>query len=80
MNAVTTVKINRRTKMALDGLKSEKETYDGVISKLVLQAKNKTMKSELVEAYKNLGKSELKVLEEWESASAELEQDEKWQK
>ena len=80
MNEVTTVKIGKRTKAALDGLKSEKETYDEVISKLVLQARNKTMKSELVEAYKSLGKSELKILEEWESASAELEQEEKWQK
>lgn len=80
MNEVTTVKIGRRTKTALDGLKSENETYDKVISKLVLQARNKKLKSELVEAYRNLGKAELKILEDWEPASAELEQDEKWQK
>lgn len=80
MNEITTVKIGRRTKAALDGLKSEKETYDEVISKLVLQAKNRTLRSELVEAYKNLGNAELKILEEWEPASAEFEQDEKWQK
>lgn len=77
MNGVTTVKIGRRTKAALDGLKGEKETYDEVISKLVLQARNKALKSKLVEAYKNLGKVELKILEEWEPASTELGQDER---
>ena len=46
-----------------------------MINKMVLRARNKTMKSELVEAYKNLGKAELKILEEWEPASTELEQD-----
>lgn len=72
MRALTTVKLRNRTKAALDVLKSERETYDEVISKLVSQAKEKTLKSELVEAYKSLGKDELKILEDWETASTEL--------
>ena len=72
MRAPTTVKLQRRTKAALDVLKSERETYDQVISKLVSQAREKAVKSELVEAYKCLGKDELKILEDWEAASTEL--------
>ena len=72
MRALTTVKLQKRTKAALDGLKSETETYDQVISNLVSQARRKAVKSELVEAYKSVGKEELKILEDWEAASAEL--------
>lgn len=74
MSKITTVKLSVRTKMALNGLKSERETYDQVISKLTVQAKEKTLKSDLVEAYKSLGKKELKILEEWEAASANFEE------
>ena len=72
MRALTTVKLQGRTKAALDVLKSERETYDQVISKLVSQARGKAVKSELVEAYKSLGKDELKILEDWEAASTGL--------
>ncbi len=74
MSKITTVKLSVRTKMALNGLKSERETYDQVISKLAAQAKEKTLKSDLVEAYKRLGKEELKILEEWEAASTSFEE------
>lgn len=72
MRALTTVKLQGRTKAALDVLKSERETYDQVISKLASQARGKAVKSELVEAYKSVGKGELKILEDWEAASTEL--------
>lgn len=74
MAKMTTVKLQMRTKLALDELKSEGETYDAVISKLASQAKEKTLKSDLVEAYKSLGKDELKILEDWEASSNELEE------
>lgn len=74
MSKMTTVKLQMRTKSALDELKSEGETYDAVISKLASQAKEKTLKSDLVAAYKRLGKDELKILEDWEASSSELEE------
>ncbi len=74
MSKMTTVKLSVRTKMALNGLKSERETYDQVISKLTAQAKEKTLKSSLAEAYKSLGKEELEILEEWEAASTNFEE------
>ncbi len=37
--------------------------------------KRKLLKSQLVEAYKSLGESELRILKEWELASSEIEQD-----
>lgn len=74
MSKMTTVKLSVRTKTALNELKSERETYDQVISKLTVQAKEKTLKSDLVAAYKSLGKDELKILEDWEASSNELEE------
>ena len=72
---VTTVKLYPGTKTALDGLRSEKETYDDVIGRLILQTKNKNLKSELIEAYRDQDRKDLKILEEWDTASPELEND-----
>ncbi len=73
MAEVTTVKLNKRTKATLDELKGERETYDDVISKLVSQVRVKSMKAELAEEYKKLGKDDLRLMQEWETASSELE-------
>ena len=72
MASVTTVKLNKRTKVALEELKSERETYDDVINKLVLQAKRKTIAVELAKEYKSLGKEDIELLQEWETASSEI--------
>ena len=71
MNA-TTIKLHKRTKSALDELRSENESYESVISKLIMQARNKNLKNELIAAYKQLGKEELEILNEWEAASQEV--------
>ena len=68
----TTIKLHKRTKSALDRLRMENESYEGVISRLVLQARNNGLKEELIAAYKQVGKDELDVLNEWESASQEV--------
>ena len=70
---VTTVKVLKSTKDALNELKNKKESYDEVIRKLVAKVREKTLKDELIEGYKRMGKESLEILEEWESASAELE-------
>ncbi len=69
----TTVKLQKSTKYALDELRGERETYDELIRKLLAQAKNKALKGKLEAAYKSLGGGDLKELQEWESASAEVE-------
>ncbi|MBI2176077.1 hypothetical protein HYU40_01850 [Candidatus Woesearchaeota archaeon] len=74
MSKMTTVKLQIRTKATLDELKDEGETYDAVISKLASQAKEKILKSELAKAYKSLDRDELKILEDWEASSNELEE------
>ncbi len=68
----TTVKIHKNTKFALDTLKINNETYEEIINRLISERINKNMRKELIEAYKNMGKKDLEILEEWETASNEL--------
>ena len=69
---VTTIKIHKNMKSALDQLKSDNESYESVIGKLISQVKNKNLKEKLIAAYKCVGKEELGVLNEWEAASGEV--------
>ncbi|MBI4140438.1 hypothetical protein HY485_01230 [Candidatus Woesearchaeota archaeon] len=69
---VTTVKVQKRTKLALEELKVERESFDVVISKLILCAKKIDLKKRLIEAYKSMGKNDVLVLKEWETASREV--------
>ena len=71
---VTTVKVHKSTKNALDEVRKERESYDDVIGKLIALAKNKNLEKDLIEAYKSLGKDDLEVLEDWESASTEIKE------
>lgn len=72
MNA-TTVKIMRKTKTALDELKSGRDSYDDVIAKLIENNRKKELRKELVRGYKSIGKEELEMLNDWDSASADVE-------
>jgi len=69
---VTTVKLHKGTKLALDRIKQRSESYDEIILKLLAEKKMKNLKSELVEAYSSMGEQDLKILEDWETASNEL--------
>ncbi len=69
---VTTVKIQKSTKSDLDSFRSEHESYDSTIKKLVSMARQRNIKNELIEAYKQMGEADLELLEEWEPASEEL--------
>ena len=69
----TTVKLHRDTKLALDDLRSERESYDEVIGKLITHRKNKDLKKELMQGYKSMGKTDLAILEEWETSSQDFE-------
>ena len=58
---VTTVKLHKSTKSALDKLRVEKDSYDEVISKLIAQTENKNLKEELIQAYQSLGTEDLQL-------------------
>lgn len=70
---VTTVKIYQGTKYALDRLRTQSESYDEIIKKLITKLQNKDLKDQLIEAYKTKNKQDLKILDEWEPASKEVE-------
>lgn len=72
MSIVTTIKLEKSTKSELDRLKIKSESYDAAIKRLVSKERNSRLREELVEAYKAMGKEDLKLLEEWEQASNEL--------
>jgi hypothetical protein len=72
---ITTVKLHKRTKSALDELKGDRESYDEVIGKLVSRVNNRNLKSKLEAGYKESAKEASEVLDEWETASTELEND-----
>jgi len=70
---VTTVKLHRNTKEALDFLKVDGESYDGALKRILSPLKDKEKKKQLIESYKQMGKEELEILHEWESTSGEID-------
>ena len=73
MRAITTIKLQKSTKSALDSLKVESESYDSAIRKLISNASNSNLKVKLIEAYRSMGRKELQLLQEWEDTSSEVE-------
>ena len=72
---ITTIKLQKKTKSELDKIKQNKETYDEIIKRLVEETKKKSRKKELIEGYSQIGKEDLKEVEEWEAATW---RDEEW--
>ena len=72
METITTIKLKKSTKSALDHVKNESESYDSTIKKMISLVRNANLKKELIEAYSRMGKKDLELLEEWEPASKEL--------
>lgn len=68
----TTIKLQKDTKMQLDKMKTQRDTYDDLIRRLVAREKQKHLRDNLISAYKELGKEELNTFKEWESASTEV--------
>ena len=73
METITTIKLKKSTKSALDHVKDESESYDSAIKKMISHIRNANLKSELIEDYKNMGRDDLKLLQEWDSSSNEIE-------
>ena len=73
MESITTVKLRRSTKSALNHLKGESESYDAAIKRLISAANDKHLKEKLIEGYSRMGQKELDILEEWGQTSNELD-------
>lgn len=69
----TTIKLYKNTKSVLDSLRQKNESYDEVITKIISELRNKNLKKELIEAYKSMSKEDLKILEDWETTSKEVD-------
>ena len=72
MSAITTIKLEKSTKLELEQLKLKSESYNAAIKRLISNIRNSNLKAELIEAYKGMDKKDLEHLEEWEQASNEL--------
>ena len=72
MSTITTIKLQKSTKSELDKIKLDSESYNAAIKRLVSDARNSSLKEELIEAYKGMGKEDLELLEEWEQVSNEV--------
>lgn len=70
---ITTIKLEKATKKALDTIKLSSETYDVAVRKLLYQVKQQSLKAELKEAYTQKARTDLEILEEWEPASVEVD-------
>ena len=70
---ITTIKLRKSTKLALKQFIMENESYDVAIRKLISRIKYKNLKEDLIEGYKATAKENIKLLEEWEMASKELD-------
>lgn len=78
---VTTIQLNEDVKKALDGMKSDKETYEEVIVNLMKSAEKQKRKQRelLIEGCKEMAEESLKIAKEWEGALMDgLDKNEKW--
>lgn len=72
MSSITTIKLQKSTKSELNQMKLKSESYNSAIKRLISDSKNSSLKAELIEAYKDMGKKDLELLEEWEQTSSEV--------
>ena len=70
--STTTIKVHTGTKLALDELGHEQESYDEVIARLIAEVKKKHARQELIEAYTSKKREDKQMVQEWERASAEV--------
>ena len=69
----TTIKLHQNTKSLLDEVKHKTESYDAVIRRITTLMKKSDIHDQLVEAYKKMAKRDVHILEEWETASKEID-------
>ncbi len=70
--SITTIKLEQKTKFALDRFKEKTQSYDKTILKLISLVERKNLLQKLEEGYKQMGKEDLQILNEWENASSHV--------
>ncbi|MEK6885380.1 MAG: hypothetical protein AABX17_00255 [Nanoarchaeota archaeon] len=74
---ITTIQLNENVKLALDRLRTSKETYEQIILNLMKIAEQQKRKQEalLIEGCKVMAEESLRICKEWESTDATLDWD-----
>jgi len=78
---VTTIQLNENVKKNLDKLKTNKETYEEVILKMMseLEEQKRKQKDLLIEGCKEMAEDSLRITKEWEGTLMEgLDKNERW--
>ena len=78
---ITTIQLNENVKIALDRIKTNRETYEEVIVNLLKIAELQKRKQEslLIEGYKEMAEESLRIAKEWEGTLMDgLDKNEKW--
>lgn len=70
----TTIKLHAPTKKALDTLRTEEESYDTVVKRLISEQRRKTLKKELIEGYQATAAEDQELAKEWEPVTAEIDE------
>ena len=74
---ITTIQLNENVKLALDRLRTSKETYEQIILNLMKIAELQRRKQEalLIEGCRAMFEESLKICREWENTDATLNWD-----
>jgi hypothetical protein len=78
---ITTIQLNEEVKKALDKIKSQKETYEQAILRLMDIAERYQREKEklLIEGYKEMAEESRRIAKEWDCTLMDgLDKNEKW--
>jgi|TARA_B100001971_G_C18179842_1_gene532114 hypothetical protein len=70
---VTTMKIKRTTKRALDSIRKSTESYDETIKRLVAQKEDQNLRKLLIEGYTQKAKEDQETVADWDHTSPSIE-------
>ena len=72
---ITTIQLHEEVKKDLDKLKTDKETYEEVIIKMIriLEKQKRNQKTLLKESYQEMAQESKKTTYEWETAGLDWE-------
>lgn len=71
---ITTIQLRQNVKNELDRLKTDRQTYEEIILRLIKLAEQQKRKQKelLIEGYKEMADESLKITKEWETTDATL--------
>jgi hypothetical protein len=69
---ITTIKLRKGTKSSLDHFKKKEESYDRAIKRMLVAVRQKRLREQLAEGYKEAARRDKHLVNEWEAASREI--------